>query len=137
MHREERRHSGGRATTRATWLVVILLAVIATCLLIEVGFATSAARAQVTSAGAKGVFAIAGQITRDSYGLYLVDLENATICVYQYLPGSRRLRLMAARTYVFDCRLDDYNNADPLPRDVKKIVEQQERLKTAPPKTEK
>ena len=110
------------------WLIVVLLAVIATCLLLEAGFATSAARAQVGAGGQRNVFAVAGEVAPNTRGIYLVDLENGTICVYQYVMQTRRLRFVAARTFVYDVKLDDYNNEDPVPRDVKKLVEQQKRL---------
>ena len=111
-----------------SWLIVILLAVIATCLLLQAGFATSAARAQVGAGGQRNVFVVAGEVAPNMHGLYLVDLNNGTICVYQYVPQARRLRLVAARTFVYDVKLDDFNNEEPVPRDVKKLVEQQERL---------
>jgi len=121
----------GGGSDAAKWLIVVLLAVIATCLLFEVGFAASAARGQTgqaTGAGSgKGTFAVAGQVTPETYGLYLVDPANGTICVYQYLPGTRRLRLMAARTYIFDLQLDQYNT-EPPPREIKKLVAQHKRL---------
>lgn len=118
-----------RSASAAKWLIVVLLAVIATCLMIEVGWTTSAARAQVAGAGgAPTVFAVAGKVTPETYGLYLVDLKYNTICVYQYLPASRRLRLMAARTFVFDRQLEDYNT-ELSPREVKKLVEQQRSLR--------
>jgi len=107
---------------------VILLAVIATCLLLEAGLATSAARAQVGAGGQRSIFVVAGEVAPNMHGLYLVDLENGTICVYQYVPQTQRLRLVAARTFVYDVKLDDYNNEEPAPRDVKKLVEQQKRL---------
>ena len=116
----------------AKWLIVALLAVIATCLVIEVGLITSSARAQTAgTGGVPSTFAVAGKVTPETYGLYLIDLKHATICVYQYLPASRRLRLMAARTFAFDRQLDDYNNAPPTPREVKKLVEQQRSLRAA------
>ena len=119
-----------QSASTAKWLIVVLLAVIAACLLIEVGAATSSARAQTAgTGGAPTVFAVAGKVTPETYGLYLVDLENGTICVYQYLPANRRLRLMAARTFVFDRQLEDFNNESPTPREVKKLIEQQRSLR--------
>ena len=117
----------------ARWLIVALLAAVATCLVIEVGFGTSSARAQLAGT-AKGsrVVAVAGKVTPETYGLYLLDLEHGTICIYQYLPATRKLRLMAARTFVFDRKLEDFNNAAPTPREVKRLVEQQRSLRTAP-----
>jgi len=110
------------------WLIVVLLSVIATCLLLEIGFGTSSATAQVTSVGGGDTLVVGGQITKDSYGLYLVDTKRQALCIYQWLPGTRKLRLMAARTYKFDVQLDEYNADKPLPCQVKRLVEQNKRL---------
>ena len=115
----------------ARWLIVGLLAVIAACLLVEAGSTASTTSSELSAGGKGSVFAVAGQITPDTYGLYLVDLENGTICVYQYLGGARRLRLMAARTFAYDRQLDEYNT-EPLPREIRELVEQQRRLERAP-----
>ncbi len=123
--------SGDRAAM-SRWLVVVLLSVIATCLLIQVGVATSQADAQVTGGGEDKLFAVAGQITPGAFGLYLVDLETNTICVYQYVPTDRRLKLVAARTTLFDRQLDAYNT-QPSPREIKTLVGQQKRLGDTPP----
>jgi hypothetical protein len=121
----------------AKWLVVVLLAVIAACLLVEVGISVSTAQSAVgpaaTAAGMKNTFVVGGQITKDTYGLYLVDLEYGTICVYEWVPQTRKLRLMAARTYLFDRQLDEYNT-ELSPKEIKKLVAQQQRLDEAPPK---
>lgn len=77
------------------------------------------------------VFVAAGQVTADSYGLYLIDRRNRTICVYQWLPQTRKLRLMAARTYAYDIRLDDYNT-EISPREVRELVTQQRRMSETP-----
>ncbi|MGB2821442.1 MAG: hypothetical protein WBF17_10700 [Phycisphaerae bacterium] len=121
-----RSHPGSRAGA-AKWLIVVLLSVIATCLLIELGSGVSDARAEVSSGQAGDVVVVAGKVTADSYGLYLVDLRNGTISVYQYLASIRKLRLMAARNFTFDVQLDDYNT-EPSPRDIQKLVQQHKRL---------
>ena len=111
------------------WLIVILLGLIAGCLLAELVASVSTASAQLTSgASARGITAVAGQVTSDSYGLYLIDTENGTMAVYQWLPGIRKLRLMAARNYEFDLKLDEYNSDDPSPSEIKQLVEQHDRL---------
>jgi hypothetical protein len=112
----------------AQWIIVALLSVIATCLLMEIGFGASAATAQVTSVGGGDVLVVGGQITKDSYGLYLVDTKRQALAVYQWLPGSRKLRLMAARTFKYDIQLDEYNADKPTPSEVKRLVEQNKRL---------
>ena len=121
-------HSAGK------WLIVILLSVIATCLLIEVGSSTLGAQGAQAGAGSGakgGLFAVAGQITRETYGMYLVDAEKGTICVYQYVPTTRKLHLRAARNITFDLLLDAYNTELP-PQEIKKLVEQHRRLKEKP-----
>lgn len=107
----------------ARWLIVILLAAIATCLLIEVGAGVSpvsAAPAEVPEADSTIV--VSGKVTSDSYGMYLVDLKRRTICVYQWLPSSRKFRLMAARNFSYDVQLEDFNNAKPTPREVRELI---------------
>ena len=124
-------YRAGSSSSR--WLVVGLLAVIAGCLLVEVGLTASSADRAPLAAGAAGgesVVVVAGQVTRDSYGLYLVDKGNRTICVYQWLPSTRKLRLLAARTYVYDSRLDQYNT-EPDPLEIKKLSDQARRLDKA------
>jgi hypothetical protein len=110
------------------WVIVVVLSVIATCLVLELGYGASDATAQVTSVGADNMLVVGGQITKDSYGLYLVDTKRQSLCVYQWLPGTRKLRLMASRTFKYDVQLDEYNADKPTPRDVKRLVEQNKRL---------
>ena len=116
--------------TTARWLIVALLSVIATCLLIEVTAGTSTLTAAPTTAPAKtpALFAVAGQITRNTFGLYLVDQANGTVCLYEFDPGTQKLFLRAARNVTFDLMLDAYNT-EMLPHEVKKLVEQHRRLK--------
>jgi hypothetical protein len=112
------------------WLVVVLLGAMAAFLVFQAA-ATNSSAGGTPTGGAEGrnVFAIAGQVTSDTYGLYLVDPQSGTICLYQFLPDSRRLRLLAARTFIYDRMLDEYNT-EPLPREIKTLVERQRRLET-------
>jgi len=116
----------------AQWTIVAVLAAIAVFLAAELAFSPSPAGAQTGSAeppqAAGGVFAVAGQVTRDSYGLYLVDLRNDTICLYEYVGGDRRLWLRAARTFKYDRQLDSYNT-EPAPAKIADLVSQARRLK--------
>ena len=112
--------------------VVLLLATIAACLALQVGLTLSPATAQDTAGGGtEGVFAIAGQVTPETYGLYLVDVRRGTICLYQYLPSTRKLRLMAARTFALDRQMENYNT-EPDPREIKKLVAEQKPLSGPP-----
>lgn len=121
------------SVTAAQWLIVALLAAAAAMLGAEAIFSPTSAAAQTGWAGttqpAGGVFAIAGQITRDTYGLYLVDLRNDTICLYEYVAGRPgRLWLRAARTFVYDRQLDAYNT-EPAPAEIAEMVSKARRLK--------
>ena len=115
--------------TVARWLMVMLLAVIVVMLGSELFSSPSATADSRTGwSGEEGkVFAIAGQITKDTYGLYLVDMKNSTICVYR-LTNNGMLKLAAARTFIYDCQLDSYNT-EPSPRDVAQLVAKQVRLR--------
>jgi hypothetical protein len=121
-----RRHSG-RAWRAGRWATVVLLGVAATCLLVHAATDNSPGYGEAGGGAAGNVIAVAGRVTADTYGLYLVDTKNATIAVYQFIPGKHQLRLMASRTYLFDTKLDEYNT-EPPPSEIKKLVEQQKRL---------
>ncbi len=130
MAEEILRRQVGR-TPPAQWLIAISLSVIAVCLLVEVTASRSQADVE-TGVGAGGsLFAVAGKVTSGSYGIYLVDAQKGTMCVYEWLPNVRKLRLMAGRNFTFDLRLDEYNT-EPLPREIKKLVERSRRLPAGP-----
>lgn len=113
----------------AAWAMLAVLVAVAAWLVFEAGagVASGGPRPPVGSAADGRVLVVAGQVTRDTYGLYLVDLDNRTICIYQWLPGSRKLRLMAARTYTYDRELDEYNT-EPSPREIRDLVRKARRL---------
>ena len=105
------------------------MAFVAGILLFELGSSLHAEGAgQEKKCEKNGVFVMAGQISHKTYGLYLVDYRNKTICVYQYDSGKRNLRLMAARTYEFDVKLDSYNTGEPSPAQIKELISRQNRL---------
>ncbi len=120
----------GIGNQRGIWArrsALVLLAVIAVGLLVTLGLGSASSPVPTTGGDKPSVFVVAGQISRETYGVYLVDYDNSTICVYQYFPIIRKLRLMAARTYAFDVQLDEYNT-DPPPREIKEMVEEHKRL---------
>lgn len=116
------------------WPVIGLLTGVAAALLVVLGASAWAQEAPLAPIDQRGghVQVVAGQISDKTYGLYLVDHDKSTICVYQFLPNSRDLRLMAARTYRYDVQLDEFNTHDPLPREVRDLVQQQKRLGSEP-----
>jgi hypothetical protein len=86
-----------------------LLAVVAICLLGAFGLSLRAESASEYSptVQAGDVQVVAASLGRNLHGLYLVDRARETICVYQYVPRERKLKLTAVRRYAFDTRLDE------------------------------
>jgi hypothetical protein len=67
------------------------------------------------------------QLGRESYGVAMVDAKSETIWIYEIntrAPAHSRLKLMAARSWHYDKLLEEYNSAQPRPREVKNIIEQ-------------
>lgn len=111
------------------WIIAVCLAAIAGALWARpVGKALPAAFAQGQPlAGARGVYAFAGPLERDQYGLFMLDVDQGTIWCYaiEGSGGSSKLRLVAARTWAYDRYLQDFNCAPPDFRMVQKLVNQQ------------
>jgi hypothetical protein len=86
-------------------------------------------------AGARGVFAFTGPLDSDRYGLFMIDIEQGTIWVYEMegATGARKLRLAAARTWLYDRYLKDFNSAAPSFREVQELVAR-ERAQVAAPR---
>lgn len=119
-------------TTPAKWLVAAALGIAAAGLAIEVARSDSSAGKAGGADRGNSVLAIAGQVTADTYGIYLIDSEKSTMAIYQWLPSVRQLRLMAARNFTYDLQLEDFNG-DPKtsPAEIRKLVEQQNRMGAA------
>jgi len=79
----------------------------------------------VSSGGARGLFAFSGQLSKTTYGVYMVDLDAMTTWVYEYLPQKGCLRLAAARTWRYDRYLENYNICDLPPEVVEQMIEDQ------------
>jgi hypothetical protein len=110
------------------WFLVGVLSAFAVLLALQAVTTPAPARAQVTAAGETGpILAVAGQITGDSYGIYLFDRRRNVMTIYQWLPNVRKLRLLAARNVAFDLQLDEYNT-EPSPAEIQDLVRQGRRL---------
>ena len=113
------------------WATVVLLSALSGALVTQALWTSAEARAQTTTSGKDNVFAMAGQLSKDNYGIFLVDSGNSTMAIYEWVPDrvqGRMLRLVATRNFAFDLQLDDYNNAAKTPREIKEIAEKQKRL---------
>ena len=78
-----------------------------------------------TTAGARGVFAFSGQLSKGTYGVYVVDTDAMTIWAYEYLAQKGCIRLAGARTWRYDRYLENHNVCDLPPEVVEKMIEEQ------------
>jgi hypothetical protein len=113
------------------WIIAILLAIIATALLTRsTGTVLPKAFGDTPMMGGRGIFAFTGQIDRDRYGLFMMDVDNSTVWGYEYLPGTRKLRLAFARSFTFDRYLENHNlEEDTQPQMVKSMLDAQRQKK--------
>lgn len=113
----------------APWIVALVLAVIATALWMRQPYPLlPAALAQTAPlAGARGVYAFTGPIDNSRFGLFMLDVDQGTIWCYELdsVAGTRKLRLIAARTWLYDRYLQDFNCAAPSFRAVQQLVAEQ------------
>ncbi len=130
----DRRRPTGR---KIEMCVVALLAAAATALMFAVVQATPESSAQSVQSGppGKGLFAVAGQLTPGTYGLYLVDPAQGGLAVYEYVPAKRQLILRAARTCLYDLQLESYNT-DPQPSEIADMVREARKISETAPKPE-
>lgn len=85
----------------------------------------SAFAQMATGASARGVFALSGQLTKSTYGIYVVDTDAMTLWMYEYVPQKGCLRLAASRTWRYDRYLEDFNGCDLPPQEIEKMIEEQ------------
>ena len=116
-------------TQTVHWIIAILLAVIATLLWTRPsdGVLPAALAQSQGLAGARGIFAFTGPLSRDQYGLFMLDVDQGTVWCYAFesTGGTSKLRLVAARTWIYDRYLQDFNCAAPDFRMVQQLVNQQ------------
>ncbi len=113
---------------RRSWgkyILAGLIGALAACLAVSVFTpATTLALSQDYPPSADGLFALEARLSSGVYGLYLIDTRNQNILLYRYGgPGSKGLRLLAARSFRYDRQLLDFNSGKPSPRDVRMWIE--------------
>ena len=75
-------------------------------------------------AGGGGLFVMPAQLSGNTWGAYLMDIDRGTLSVYQFFPGSRQLQFVASRKFTNDTKLENFNTA-PTPGEVADLVEKQ------------
>lgn len=119
-----------RSISLALYLNAAVLAVIAIALLGRssnpISFDSAAFAQQVPQpiAGGAGFFLMPAQFSTNQWGCYVMDVDAQTLTAYVYTPRDSRsgdLRLAAARSFVFDRQLKNYNTA-PRPEEIEQLV---------------
>jgi hypothetical protein len=137
MDRQQTSHAVAIAVPQqrqtALWIIAILLAIIATALVMRASDSFGIQRAfgwDAPPPGARGIYAFTGQLAENRYGLFMMDVDAGNIWCYEYLPGTRKLLLVAARTYRYDRYLEDYSNdKQTSPDAVQKLLRDQNSIK--------
>ena len=131
----------GRQT--GLWIITVLLAVIATAMVLRWDEATltRSAWAQALNpgagpgAGARGIYAFTGQLDSRSFGLFMLDVDSGTVWCYEMVRNRSSdpvfMRLVAARSWLYDRYLEEFNVAAPTPTEVRQLVEQQRTARQA------
>jgi hypothetical protein len=119
-----------RRLTFVLYINAALLAAIVLVLLARDGMPSmlpaAYAQNQPPIGGGAGVFIVPAQFSTTTFGCYLMDIDAQTLCAYQFSPGDKQLRLIAARNFRWDRRLGNFNTEKPTPEEVKQLVDQQQ-----------
>jgi len=107
------------------WVIAVCLGVIATCLVLRLEEGQAVQAQPVAQAGARGIFAFSGQLTKGTYGVFMVDVDTGTLWCYEYLSAKRELRLVAARSWLYDRYLEEFNAGQPPVAEIERLVEEQ------------
>ncbi len=127
----ERRSSAPANGQTVHWVIALFLGVIAACLVMRLdGGWLPEARAQTTRVGARGIFALTGQLGPRTHGLFMVDVDAGNVWCYEYSREMGKLRLVAARSFLHDRYLEEFNVAPPTPSEVAELVKRMRRRQT-------
>jgi hypothetical protein len=123
------RHRPTNPLTPVLWVNAILLALILVTLWTQRSTPSlsneAIAQIQQPIAGGGGLFVMPTQLSTNTWGAYLMDIDAQTLMVYQFYPAEKQLRLMAARNFRFDRRLGNFNTT-PDPREVQMLVQREQ-----------
>ena len=92
-------------------------------------FVPSAFAQNLPPAPSRDLEVVPAQMSNSTWGCYIVDKRNNTICVYQYVPGERMLRFQAARGFAQDLEMTNYNTS-PEPAEIRGLLDKERK---APP----
>jgi hypothetical protein len=119
-----------RPNQTVLWIIAFALVAIAVALLVRPGAPLMpAALAQQAMLGSRGFHAFTGQLDRNTWGLFMMDVDAGNVWVYEYLPRKRSLKLVAARSFTHDRYLEDYNTEEPSPLQVAELLRREQQAK--------
>jgi hypothetical protein len=90
------------------------------------GLSASAVAQTMRPATTGGIMAFTGQIDKDVYGVMMVDVDAGTLWIYQYSKNGKQLKLLAARSWLYDRYLEEYNCSQPTPSEVAQLIASQQ-----------
>jgi hypothetical protein len=90
------------------------------------------AQVQHPIAGGAGLFLMPAQFGESRWGCYVMDVDTQTLVAYEYTPGNRSLRLVAARNFRYDRQLENHNTF-PAPAEIKAMLEKEQATDRANP----
>ena len=77
-------------------------------------------------AGGSGIYLMPAQFSGQTWGCYIMDVDAQTLCAYEFRAGEKKLRLVSARSFRHDRRLQRFNIDGPTPEEVEKLVEMEQ-----------
>ena len=82
-------------------------------------------------AGGGGLYLMPAQLSSNSWGVYVMDVDRQSLMVYHFDPNAKRLNFIAAREIVHDRQLGNYNTF-PNPAEIKSIAEKERQTDRLP-----
>lgn len=61
--------------------------------------------------------------TEEGQQLTVIDVKTKAICVYLIQRGSGEIKLLSARNARWDFELDEFNSANPTPREIQRLIQ--------------
>lgn len=75
-------------------------------------------------AGGAGLYLMPAQLSANTWGVYVMDVDRQSLMVYHFDPAGKRLNFIAARELTHDRQLGNYNTF-PDPLEIKNIADKE------------
>ena len=122
------------------WVLALIFAVLTTAqvmrptehVLLQRAFAQAWEGGTGAGLGARGIFAFPAQVGPKEYGVFMMDVDSGTLWCYEVArsrTGEPFLKLLAARNWLADRYLDEFNVAEPTPSQVRELIDQQRAIR--------